>query len=82
MDGLMRKIEGGKFMAKKKEENISNLPQDILAKLQETKNALLKEEQKQAEEKQARELFERKEREKNLSFEELLERHGNKGNKY
>ncbi|TWT28252.1 YqkE family protein [Planomicrobium sp. CPCC 101110] len=69
-------------MAKKKEENISNLPQDILAKLQETKNALLKEEQKQAEEKQARELFERKEREKNLTFEELLERHGDKGNKY
>jgi hypothetical protein len=69
-------------MAKKKEENNSSLPQDILAKLQETKEALLKEEQKQAEEKQAKELFERKEREKNLSFAELLERHGNKGNKY
>ncbi|PSL42033.1 uncharacterized protein DUF3886 [Planomicrobium soli] len=69
-------------MAKKREENNSNLPQDVLAKLQDTKNALLKEEHKQAEEKQARELFERKEREKNLSFEELLERHGNKGHKY
>jgi hypothetical protein len=69
-------------MAKKKEENNSHLPQDILAKLQETKDALLKEEQKRAEEKQARELFERKEREKNLSFAELLERHGDKGSKF
>ncbi len=69
-------------MAKKKEETNSNLPQDILEKLQETKKALVKEEQKQAEEKQAKELFERKEREKNLSFAELLERHGDKGNKY
>ena len=69
-------------MAKKKEENDSYLPQDILAKLQETKNALLKEEQKQEEEKLARESFERKEREKNLSFAELLERHGDTGNKF
>lgn len=69
-------------MSKKKQETGSNLPEDILAKLQATKNELLKEEQQRAEEKQAKELFERKEREKNLSFAELLERHGDKGNKY
>lgn len=69
-------------MTKKKQETGSNLPEDILAKLQTTKNELLKGEQKRAEEKHAKELFERKEREKNLSFAELLERHGEKGNKY
>jgi hypothetical protein len=42
----------------------------------------MKEEKKRAEEKHAQELFERKEREKNLSFAELLERHGDKGNKF
>lgn len=69
-------------MSKKKQETGSNLPEDILAKLQATKNELLEEEQKRAEEKHAKELFERKEREKNLSFAELLERHGDKGHKY
>lgn len=69
-------------MSKKKQEPESNLPQDILAKLQATKAELLKEEQQRAEEKHAKELFERKEREKNLSFAELLERHGGKGNKF
>lgn len=69
-------------MSKKKQGTDSNLPEDILAKLQATKNELLKEEQQRAEEKQAKELFERKEREKNLSFAELLDRHGDKGNKY
>lgn len=67
---------------RKKEENNSNLPEDILAKLQETKKELVKEEQKIEEEKEARRIFERKEREKNLSFAELLERHGDKGNKF
>lgn len=69
-------------MSKRKEETNSNLPEDIMAKLQETKKALLKEEQKRLDEKHAHELFERKQREKNLSFAELLERHGDKGNKF
>ena len=69
-------------MGKKKEQSDSVLPQDILAKLQAAKKELVKEEQQRAEEKHAQELFERKEREKNLSFEELLERHGDKGNKF
>lgn len=69
-------------MSKRKEETSSNLPEDIMAKLKETKKALMMEEQKRIDEKHAQELFERKEREKNLSFAELLERHGDKGNKF
>lgn len=69
-------------MAKRKEESNSLLPEDILAKLKETKKELLKEEQTKEEEKEVQRLFERKEREKNLSFAELLERHGNKGDKF
>ena len=34
------------------------------------------------EEKEAQRQFERKEREKNMTFAELLERHGDSGNKY
>lgn len=69
-------------MAKRNEQADSNLPEDILAKLKATKKELVKEEQKRQEEIEAQKVFERKEREKNLSFAELLERHGNKGNKY
>lgn len=69
-------------VSKRKEETSSNLPEDIMAKLKETKKALMMEEQKRIDEKHAQELFERKEREKNLSFAELLERHGDKGNKF
>lgn len=69
-------------MAKRKEDSGSALSEDVLAKLKETKKELLKEEHKLEEEKEAKRLFERKEREKNLSFAELLERHGDKGNKF
>ncbi|ALS78339.1 MULTISPECIES: DUF3886 domain-containing protein [Planococcus] len=69
-------------MAKRKEESNSMFSEDMLSRLKETKKELLKEEQALEEEKEARRLFERKEREKNLSFAELLERHGDKGNKF
>lgn len=69
-------------MAKRKEESTGLFSEDMLLKLKETKKDLLKEEQKLEEEKEAQRLFERKEREKNLSFAELLERHGDKGNKF
>lgn len=69
-------------MANRKETSNSVLPEDILAKLKETKKELLKEEQAKEEEKEVQRLFERKEREKNLSFAELLERHGDKGDKF
>jgi len=69
-------------VAKRKEESNGVFSEDMLSKLKETKKELLKEEQKLEEEKEAQRLFERKEREKNLSFAELLERHGDKGNKF
>ncbi|ANU28036.1 DUF3886 domain-containing protein [Planococcus versutus] len=69
-------------MARRKEEANGIFSEDILSKLKETKKDLLQEEQKLEEEKEAQRIFERKEREKNLSFAELLERHGDKGNKF
>lgn len=69
-------------MARRKEESNGIFSEDILSKLKETKKDLLQEEQKLEEEKEAQRIFERKEREKNLSFAELLERHGDKGNKF
>lgn len=69
-------------MAKRDKESNGIFSEDVLSKLKETKKELLKEEQKVEEEKEAQRLFERKEREKNLSFAELLERHGDKGNKF
>ena len=55
---------------------------DVLAKLKEAKQSLVDEEQKKEEERQARLAFERKQREKNMSFEEMLEKYGDKGSKY
>lgn len=55
---------------------------DVLAKLKAAKQSLVADaEAKQAEE-EARKAFERKQREKNMSFEELLEQYGNGGSKY
>lgn len=55
---------------------------DVLAKLKEAKQSLAAEEQKKEEERRAQLAFERKQREKNMSFEELLDQYGNKGSKY
>ncbi|KGR84851.1 YqkE family protein [Lysinibacillus odysseyi] len=55
---------------------------DVLAKLKEAKQSLAAEEQKKEEERQAKLAFERKQREKNMSFEELLDQYGSKGSKY
>ncbi|MFP3917978.1 YqkE family protein [Lysinibacillus telephonicus] len=55
---------------------------DILAKLKAAKQSLVAEEQAKEEERQARLAFERKQREKNMSFEELLEKYGDKGSKF
>lgn len=69
-------------MAKKNEDAGGVFSDDVLAKLKAAKKELVQEQQKQEEEKEAQRQFERREREKNLSFEELLERHGDKGNKF
>ena len=55
---------------------------DVLAKLKATKQALVADEQQKEEERIAKEKFERKQREKNMSFEELLEQYGDQGSKF
>lgn len=55
---------------------------DVLAKLKAAKKNLVEEEQAKEEERQAQLAFERKQREKNMSFEELLEKYGDQGSKF
>lgn len=55
---------------------------DMLAKLKAAKQVLTVKEQAAEEERQAKLAFERKQREKNKSFEELLNEYGDKGTKY
>ncbi len=58
-----------------------HLNRDVLEKLKQVKKNIQDVEKEQEEERQAQELFERKQREKNKSFEELLDDYGMKGNK-
>ncbi|RUL55103.1 MULTISPECIES: YqkE family protein [Lysinibacillus] len=80
-------------MAKKKQsnQNVQNdeaitlkdqLNGDVLAKLKAAKQSLVADEQAKEEERQAKLAFERKQREKNMSFEELLDKYGDKGSKF
>ncbi|MDE4086450.1 DUF3886 domain-containing protein [Planococcus maritimus] len=69
-------------MAKDKFNENSLFSEEQLSKLKATKKELVKDQQKLEEEQEAQRQFERKEREKNLSFAELLERHGDSGTKY
>ncbi|HSJ38474.1 MAG TPA: DUF3886 domain-containing protein [Planococcus sp. (in: firmicutes)] len=69
-------------MAKKEEQTNGLFNEDVLAKLKETKKALQAEEQQHREEEEAKRLFERKQREKNMSFAELLDKHGDQGGKF
>lgn len=55
---------------------------DVLAKLKATKQDLAAKEQAAEEERQAKLAFERKQREKNKTFEELLNEYGDKGSKF
>lgn len=55
---------------------------DVLAKLKQTKKSLEDKEQQEAEERRAKAAFEKKQREKNMSFEELLNLYGDKGSKF
>lgn len=55
---------------------------DVLAKLKAAKQDLSMKEQAAEEERQAKLAFERKQREKNKTFEELLNEYGDKGTKY
>ncbi|PZX07759.1 uncharacterized protein DUF3886 [Psychrobacillus insolitus] len=58
------------------------LSSDLLAKLKETKQQLVAVEQEKEEERQAQLVFERKQKEKNKSFEELLDEYGFGGSKF
>lgn len=69
-------------MAKKEEQNNGLFNEDVLAKLKDTKKALQAEEQERREEEEAKRIFERKQREKNMSFAELLDKHDNQGSKF
>lgn len=68
-----------------KEESLTlqdQLGGDVLAKLKATKQNLVAEQQAKEEELQVKLAFERKQREKNKSFEELLNEYGSQGSKY
>lgn len=58
------------------------LSESVFAKLQKAKTELTAQERQREEEEHARKLFEKKQREKNMSFEELLEQYGDKGSKF
>lgn len=55
---------------------------DVLEKLKAAKKGLIVQEREKEEERQAKLAFERKQREKNMSFEELLEKYGDNGSKF
>ena len=55
---------------------------DVLAKLKAAKQELVADVQAKEEERIAQEKFERKQREKNMSFEELLNQYGEQGSKF
>ena len=81
-------------MAKKKQQQVPSyekkeqlslkdqLGGDVLAKLQQAKQGLVEQEEKQAKALAEQKKQERKQREKNMSFEELLNTYGDKGSKY
>ena len=69
----------------KKEDGLTledQLNGDVLAKLKAAKKSLVEDEIAKEEERQARLAFERKQKEKNMSFEELLEKYGDQGSKF
>lgn len=83
----MAKKKGQRQAGEQKQEKeqmtlADQLGGDVLAKLKEAKQSLAAEEQKKEEERRAQLAFERKQREKNMSFEELLDQYGNKGSKF
>lgn len=58
------------------------LNEDVLNKLKLAKQSLVTEAKEKEEERQAQAVFEKKQREKNMSFEELLNQYGDQGSKF
>ena len=84
---MAKKKQGQKQAAQPKQEQEAvtlkdQLGGDMLAKLQAAKKALVDKEKAEQEELEAKKAFERKQREKNMSFEELLNQYGNQGSKF
>ena len=68
---------------KKEQASLADaLSGDVLAKLKMAKQELTAEAKHKEEERIAKAAFERKHRETNMSFEELLNQYGDKGSKY
>lgn len=58
------------------------LNEDVLNKLKLAKAGLVSEAKVKEEERQAQAIFDKKQREKNMSFEELLNQYGDQGSKF
>ncbi|WP_370447834.1 YqkE family protein [Kurthia zopfii] len=58
------------------------LNDDVLSKLKMAKQSLVTEAKEKEEERQAKAAFDKKQKEKNMSFEELLNQYGNQGSKF
>lgn len=58
------------------------LNEDVLNKLKQAKAGLVSEAKQKEEERQAQAIFEKKQKEKNMSFEELLNQYGDQGSKF
>ena len=71
--------------AYEKEEAVTlkdQLNADVLEKLKLAKSSLTKQAEQEEAERQAKLAFEKKQKEKNMSFEELLNQYGNQGSKF
>lgn len=55
---------------------------DVLNQLKQAKQHLVAQEKEKEEERRAQAQFEKKQREKNMSFEELLDQYGDQGSKF
>ncbi|WP_339261891.1 YqkE family protein [Lysinibacillus sp. FSL K6-3209] len=80
-----QRVDDGISASLPKQEAVTladQLAGDVLAKLKAAKQDLSAKEQAAEEERQAQLAFERKQREKNKTFEELLNEYGDKGSKF
>ncbi len=77
-----QKNDNAQFNLKEAVTLKDQLGSDVLEKLKLTKSSLTKEIEEKEAERQAKLAFERKQKEKNMSFEELLEKYGDSGSKF
>ncbi len=80
--GQQQKNDNKQFDQKEAVTLKDQLGSDVLEKLKLTKSSLTKEIEEKEAERQAKLAFERKQKEKNMSFEELLEKYGDSGSKF